>query len=152
MLAEKIQKFFIKKEKTLSCAESCTGGLVSSTLVQVPDASLYFLGSCVSYANSAKKNILKVTAEQAVSESCALQMAEGARKIFGSDIATATTGVAGPGGEPLGKVCFAVAFQDETIAWTEHFEGSRSEIIEQSTKRILECLYELCTKRFGVSL
>ena len=147
MLAEKIQKLFIAKKKTLGLAESCTGGNVAKTLVEQPDASLYFLGSCVSYANSAKKNILQVKEKQAVSESCALQMAEGARKLFGSDVATATTGVAGPSGDPVGKVCFAVAFEDQTFAWTEHFKGSRKEIIEQSTKRILERLYELCTSR-----
>jgi len=147
LLAEKIQNLFIEKKRTLACAESCTGGLVASTLVQIPEASLYFLGSVVSYANSAKQKILKVTASSAVSESCALQMAEGVRALFDSDVATATTGVAGPGGHPVGKVCFAIAFPDETLAWTEHFQGSRLEIINQSSQRILERLYELCTSR-----
>lgn len=145
MFAEKVHELFINRRLTLACAESCTGGGVASALVQIPDASLYFLGSAVTYANSAKHNILKVTAKQAVSEGCALQMAEGARALFGADVAVSTTGVAGPSGEPVGKVCMAVALPDKTIAWTEHFEGSRREIISQTTERILERLYELCT-------
>ena len=147
MLAEEIQKLFVAKGKTLACAESCTGGSISKSLVEIPDASSYFLGALVSYANAVKHELLKVTAKQLVSEQAALEMAEGARHLFASDVATATTGVAGPGGEPVGKVCFAIAYPDETIAWTEHFEGERVAIMEQSTKRLLRRLYDLSTHR-----
>ncbi len=147
MLAKDLQSCFIEKKETLAGAESCTGGRVSATLVEVPDASLYFLGSIVSYANSAKHKLLGVKAQHAVSEECALEMAEGAKEAFGSTIAFATTGVAGPSGEPIGKVCFAIALPGKTLAWTEHFEGDRQQIIDQTTKRILERLYDVYTAR-----
>ncbi|MCH9610051.1 MAG: CinA-like protein [Chlamydiales bacterium] len=147
MIASKIQELMIKAGKTLACAESCTGGRVSATLVEQPDCSAYFLGSVVSYDNRVKHSLLKVKQKQVVSELAALEMAEGVRALLDADVAVATTGVAGPSGEPVGKVCFAIAFGDETVAWTDHFEGTRLQIIEQSTKRILERLYELCSVR-----
>jgi PncC family amidohydrolase len=93
---------------TLALAESCTGGLIGSLITDVAGSSDYFLGSAVTYANSAKQNLLGVRHETllahgAVSAETAAEMAQGARRIFGADIAAAVTGIAGPGGDMPGK-------------------------------------------------
>ncbi|MEO8348062.1 MAG: CinA family nicotinamide mononucleotide deamidase-related protein, partial [Acidobacteriota bacterium] len=110
-----------ERGKTLAVAESCTGGLVSSLLTDVPGASAWYLGTVVSYADSAKVALLGVPGqvldrEGSVSEATALEMAKGARRAFGSDLAAAITGIAGPDGgseeKPVGTVFFAVADRD----------------------------------------
>lgn len=93
---------------TLALAESCTGGLIGSLITDVPGSSEYFLGSAATYAYSAKEAILGVRRETllahgAVSAETAAEMAQGARRIFGADIAAAVTGIAGPGGGTLDK-------------------------------------------------
>lgn len=99
-------------------AESCTGGLISHLITQVPGSSDYFLLSAVTYANSAKISVLGVRPETlerfgAVHESTAMEMAAGARRLAESDWAVLTTGIAGPGGgptlKPVGTVCIGVA-------------------------------------------
>ncbi|MGN1163178.1 MAG: CinA family nicotinamide mononucleotide deamidase-related protein [Candidatus Ornithospirochaeta sp.] len=87
--------------ETIGCAESCTGGLAASNLTSLPGSSSYMLGSVTSYALSVKENVLGVRKETlssfgAVSEESALEMAEGARRVLGSDWAFSITGVAGP--------------------------------------------------------
>lgn len=107
----------LEKNITISAAESCTGGGASYTLTERAGSSLYFLGSIVSYANSAKENLLEVPKEiidenGAVSKECAKKMAEGALKKFNSDFAFSITGVAGPGASDKkeeGLVCFGFA-------------------------------------------
>ncbi len=93
---------------TLALAESCTGGLIGNLITDVPGSSDYFLGSAVTYAYSAKEGILGVKHETllahgAVSAETAAAMAQGARRIYGADIAAAVTGIAGPGGDTPGK-------------------------------------------------
>lgn len=136
-----IHQRFIEKKWTLSLAESCTGGAISASLVQIPDCSLYFLGSIVSYSNSAKEKLLGVTAEEKVSELCAKEMALGARLQFGSTFALSVTGTAGPGGTKLGTVCFGLATPNEVITKSTHFGGNRQEIIQQATEEALYLLW-----------
>lgn len=108
--------------KTLSVAESCTGGRIASLITGLPGASNYFYGSVTSYDNSVKENILHVPAEiiathGAVSRECAEAMACGVRAALHTDFALSTTGIAGPDGgspdKPVGTVWTAVAYPDK---------------------------------------
>jgi nicotinamide-nucleotide amidase len=101
----------------VATAESCTGGLVGAAITEIAGSSDIFDGAVVSYSNAAKVALLGVRPETlaahgAVSEAVAQEMAEGARLRFGSDLAVAITGIAGPGGserKPEGRVCFGLA-------------------------------------------
>jgi nicotinamide-nucleotide amidase len=97
---------------TLGLAESLTGGLVGFRISEAPGSSEIFKGSIVSYATEVKRSVLGVTAEQVVSAECAMQMAEGARRVLGADVGLGVTGVAGPAeqdGQPVGTVYFGLA-------------------------------------------
>ncbi len=107
-----------ERGQTFAAAESCTGGYIAKRVTDIPGSSDVFLGSAVTYACSAKAGILGVSPDTlerygAVSEEVAREMAEGARRVFGSDFAISTTGIAGPGGgteeTPVGTVYIAVA-------------------------------------------
>jgi len=121
-----------KKGKTLAAAESCTCGMISSRVGDIPGASEIFLGGVVSYANEVKTGVLGVDPDVigqfgAVSEQCAAQMAEGVRRVCGSDIALSVTGIAGPGGgteeKPVGTVCFGISDEKGTYTETRIFRG-----------------------------
>lgn len=135
--------------KTVSAAESCTGGLISSLFTSIPGSSEYYLGSVTSYANSVKCGVLGVPEEiideyGAVSEECVRAMAEGVRKITGSDFSVATSGIAGPGGgsetKPVGLVWIAVSSQMGTEACRLLFKGDRKRNIERFASNALDFL------------
>jgi nicotinamide-nucleotide amidase len=135
--------------KTVSTAESCTGGSIASLLTSVAGSSEYFLGSVVSYANSVKTGVLEVDEETllqhgAVSSQCVAQMAEGVRKLTGSDFAIATSGIAGPGGgsndKPVGLVWIGVSSQDSTETYSMVFKGDRKRNIERFAANALNIL------------
>jgi len=136
--------------KTLALAESCTGGLVSTLLTDVPGSSAYFLGSVVSYANSAKSDLLDVSPETlaahgAVSAKAAREMAEGARRRFDADLAVSITGIAGPDGgtpeKPVGTVFFALAERGAAgVRKKRLFVGDRAVIRRASAIHALEML------------
>lgn len=120
--------------RTIAVAESCTGGVISGKLTDIPGSSNYYLGAVVAYANSAKHALLGVPesllAEHgAVSEPVARAMADGVRKRFGASIGIATTGISGPGGgsdeKPVGLVYLAIAWGSEREGST--WEGSAAE-------------------------
>ena len=129
---------------TLALAESCTGGEAGEMITSEPGASDFFLGSVVAYSNDVKVNVLGVKATTiaesgAVSEPCAKEMAEGARRVTGATIAVSITGVAGPakdrdtpasvmGEKPVGTVCFALASAKSTKAVSKLFSGDRARI------------------------
>lgn len=129
-----VGKLLKKCGKTLSTAESCTGGMIASLITSVPGSSDYFLGSVVSYANSVKHGVLGVSDEilkhsGAVSEECVRAMAEGVRKLTGSDYSVATSGIAGPGGgsedKPVGLVWVGVSSEKRTEAVKFNFRNDR---------------------------
>jgi nicotinamide-nucleotide amidase len=133
-LEESVGGLLLARGLTLGIAESCTGGLVGKLLTDVPGISAAFAGSLVTYANEAKIAVLGVppdllAEEGAVSEPVARAMAEGARRVLGTDLAVAVTGVAGPSGgtaeKPVGLVWFALAAPDGTEATSRRFPGDR---------------------------
>jgi nicotinamide-nucleotide amidase len=148
-LAGNTGKLLLEKEKTLSLAESCTGGYISHLITSVPGCSDYYKGSITAYSNEIKRNILGVEADTlhkygAVSEQVVRQMAEGAMKIFGSDYAIATSGIAGPTGgnkeKPVGTVWIAVAGPTKTISRKYIFGDSRERNIIRSSQTALQLL------------
>lgn len=154
--AQEIFDYFSKHKLTLSFAESCTGGLASAELVELPGISSIYLGSVVSYSDSMKKQILGVQAgtlqaHGAVSEEVALEMARGVQKVSGSHWAGAITGIAGPSGgspdKPVGTVCFAVVGPNFVGETTQHFQGSRRKIQEESVKFLFGFLLQACFKK-----
>ena len=144
-----IGRMLSEKGKTVSAAESCTGGMISSLFTSIPGSSEYYLGSVTSYANSVKTGVLGVPSEiiekhGAVSEECVKAMAEGVRRITGSDFAVATSGIAGPGGgskeKPVGLVWIGVSSQAGTEAYRMVFRGDRKRNIERFAANALNIL------------
>lgn len=135
-----IGKMLNDSGKTVSCAESCTGGLISELFTSVPGSSGYFLGAVTSYANSVKTGVLGVSEETiarygAVSSECVREMAEGIRRITGSDFSVATSGIAGPGGgspeKPVGLVWIAVSSEKGTETFSHTYKNDRRRNIER---------------------
>jgi PncC family amidohydrolase len=107
-LALQVHELLLNSGLTLAFAESCTGGLIADLITDISGSSAYFLGSAVTYANSAKHGIIGVREETlasfgAVSAETAAEMAKGARRAYASDIAASVTGIAGPTGATPGK-------------------------------------------------
>lgn len=140
--------------KTVSFAESCTGGLASEILTQIPGSSDYFIGTAVTYSNESKIKILKVKEKTivnhgAVSGECAKEMAEGAIKLFGSDLAASITGIAGPTGgspdKPAGLVWIGMASRqgekDIEVATRKYiFKGGREGVRLRAVQAALNML------------
>ncbi len=149
-LAEAVGRLLRESHRTLALAESCTGGLASVLITDVPGSSEYFLGGVVSYANPAKEALLGVHPETlrsygAVSEQAAIEMALGARERFDADVAVSVTGIAGPDGgsaeKPVGTVFTGLASRDgSTFAKKRVFGGDRSAIRRAASLQALELL------------
>ncbi|MBS5794521.1 MAG: competence/damage-inducible protein A [Clostridiales bacterium] len=132
----------IKNNMTISTAESCTGGLLASTMINVPSASSVFLNGVICYSNESKIYELDVCKEDlgkygAVSEQVAIQMAEGIRKKSNTTIGISTTGIAGPAGgteeKPVGLVYIAISMEGkETICRKLMLKGNRQKIREKT--------------------
>ena len=148
-LAEVVVRQLIEKKLTLSTAESCTGGLISAAITDVPGASETLLGSVVSYSNDVKMNLLGVPKDiiencGAVSPQCAAAMAEGVRKLIGTDIAVSSTGIAGPGGgsheKPVGLVYIGLACAGKTEVEKFDFPGNRDDVRKRTVMRALDII------------
>jgi nicotinamide-nucleotide amidase len=144
--------------KTLSTAESCTGGMISSLITSVAGSSEYFLGSVTSYANEVKENVLGVPAEiiaehGAVSSECVAAMAEGVRRITSSDYSVATSGIAGPGGgseeKPVGTVWIGVSSDNGTETFRLKFNSDRKRNIERFSSSALHILLNKIKKELN---
>ena len=129
---------------TFGVAESVTGGLVGGRLTNVPGSSSVFRGGIISYASDVKFSLLGVDEGPVVSEEAAAQMAAGARRALGCDVALALTGVAGPeeqDGRPLGTLCVAAAFPDgSTVTTTATLPGVRDQMRQMSVITALDFL------------
>jgi nicotinamide-nucleotide amidase len=128
---------------TLAVAESMTGGLVASRLVDVPGSSKWFRGGVVSYASDVKFDVLGVTPGPVISESCAEEMAEGVRKLLGADVGLSVTGVAGPHtqeGQPVGTVWLGFALGGSVEAEPARMAGDRVRIRQFATISLLDRL------------
>lgn len=140
------------KNKTLSTAESCTGGFVAHLITSVSGSSNYYLGSIVSYDNKIKMQELGVTEATlksvgAVSEECVKQMANGIREKFNSDYAISTSGVAGPDGgtseKPVGTVWIAISSKNKTIAQQFNMGDNRDRTIQRTALQSLDMLRKM---------
>ncbi len=138
-----LMDWFLERGQTLSVAESCTGGLFSSRIVQHPGVSSFFMGGVVAYSNQVKNEMLGVPLHLlkvlgAVSQPVALLMAKGVCQRIGSDWGVAITGVAGPTGEtdrvPVGRVCFGIVGPLFEYAEEQQFQGSREEVQKASVQ------------------
>ena len=153
-----IGRILTRTGKTLSAAESCTGGLISELITSVPGSSAYYLGSVTSYANSVKTGVLQVPQEiiaehGAVSSQCVALMAEGVRRLTGSDFSVATSGIAGPGGgtadKPVGLVWIAVSSENGTETFSHVFKNNRKQNIERFAASALNHLREKIEKEIS---
>lgn len=142
-LDSKIAGLFRNSGLTLAVAESCSGGLIAKRITDIPGSSEYFLLGVVTYANSAKERVLGVPGELlekngAVSHEVAAAMAEGVRTLSGSNIAIATTGIAGPEGgtaeKPVGTVFIAIASAGGCEVFRHRFAGNREEVREATAE------------------
>jgi len=141
--AQIISEKLIIKNKTLAIAESCTAGLLSATLTDIPGSSKYFKGSIVAYSNDIKNKLLNINNEQlekygAVSKEIAEEMSNNIRKIFNSDYGISITGIAGPSGgtkeKPVGTVWISISSADITFSKLLNFRGSRDMIRERTVQ------------------
>ena len=133
--------------KRLSIAESCTGGLVACRITDVPGSSEVFTHGFVTYSNEAKSQLIGVSEETlaangAVSLEVAGEMAMGALRVSGADVAVSITGIAGPGGgteeKPVGTVCFGIATKAGVQTFREIHPRSRKDFKKQASQRALD--------------
>ncbi len=157
-LEEKIVAKLKEMGWQVTCAESCTGGMIASTLVNVAGVSDVFGESYVTYANSAKSKLLGVSEKAletwgAVSPQVAEQMALGAARAASADAAIAVTGIAGPDGgtkeKPVGLVYIGCFTKGKVTVTENHFTGDRLEVRRQTTKAALTLLYDCLTADHG---
>lgn len=159
MINQDLVKLLKEKRLTLSCAESCTGGLVAKTVTDVSGCSSVFLGGVVSYANEVKERALGVKEETlvafgAVSKETAVEMAEGVKRLCGSDIGISTTGIAGPDGgteeKPVGTVYVGFSYKGVTDAFNLRLDKnmSRDEIRRETVNKILQYTYDKISQSY----
>lgn len=155
-LPEIIAQIFVSRNISLSLAESCTGGYLSSLLTAIPGCSRYFKGSVVAYANDIKEKIVSVQTSLlkehgAVSKEVAEAMAIGVRKVFSSDYSIAITGIAGPEGgsteKPVGTVWIAVCGPNGTTTSKYHWGNYRDKNIKQSAITALAMLKKIIEEK-----
>jgi nicotinamide-nucleotide amidase len=146
-LEEVIGYLLYMRKKTIAAAESCTGGLISHRLTNVPGSSNYFLGSVVAYSDKIKRERLgvkKTTLEKygTVSEKAAEEMAKGAKKLTKSDFGLGITGIAGPTGatkeKPIGLVYVALAYKNKVETREFKFRGEREVIKAKAANAALD--------------
>jgi PncC family amidohydrolase len=150
-LEMRVGKILLQNKITLSTAESCTGGLIAHKITDIPGSSEYFMGSIVAYSYETKASLLNVSwdtlnTKGAVSQETVLEMAHGARKILGTDLAVSVSGIAGPGGgtsdKPVGTTWIALATPNGE--WSRHFlwDGNREQNKNYSADAALQLILD----------
>lgn len=148
-LEEIVGKLLKKSGKTLSTAESCTGGTIAKMITSIPGSSNYYIGSVVAYSNKIKEKILRVKHQTlidngAVSEDVVKEMAIGVKNKFNTDFAIATSGIAGPGGavegKPVGTTWIAIASPNDCVAQKFLFGEHRGRNIRKAALTALNML------------
>ncbi len=152
ILEGKVAELLLKNNLKISVAESCTAGLLSFRLTNIPGSSRYFMGGVNVYSNYAKTEILGVNKDTlerygAVSEQCAKELAINCRKKFKADIGVSITGIAGPEGgtkeKPVGLVFSCIDFKENIYSFKYNFSGNREVIRARAVQMALFNLYKL---------
>ena len=148
----KLVEYLIENNITISTAESCTGGLIAKLITDVPGSSKVFIGGIVPYSNEMKEKLLGVSPKTllecgAVSENTVKEMLEGINRATSSDIAIATSGIAGPGGgtelKPVGIVYIGIKYLSQENIKKYVFKGTRNNIRMETAHKIYELLKNL---------
>lgn len=148
---EKLVRVLEQRGMTMAAAESCTGGMISAAVTDIPGSSGVFGYGIVTYSNEAKQKLLGVSGETlrdfgAVSPQTAAEMAAGLKRVSCADVAVSVTGIAGPGGgsdeKPVGLVYMGLAHGDRLDIKKNLFHGSRDEIRRQTVETALNFLAE----------
>ncbi len=156
-LWEAVGRELLERGATVATAESCTAGMISAHLTNLPGSSGYYPGGIIGYANEVKVNLLGVQgqtidAHGAVSEAVVLEMARGVRRVVGADYGLAVTGIAGPGGatptKPVGTVWVAVASENNAVARLLQLKGERDVIRRYTVNAALSMLLNCVRDEF----
>ena len=155
-LEEVVVKFLTDRNLTITCAESCTGGLLSGRIINVPGVSDVYKAGFITYSNKAKHKLLGVKKSTlkkfgAVSKQTAREMAAGAAKAAKADVAVAVTGIAGPDGgtleKPVGLVYIGCSVNGKVTVKKCQFSGNRSQIRESAVVAALKLVRKCMEKR-----
>jgi len=156
-LFRELHDLCIEKQIYLATAESCTAGLLASSIVSISGASLFFKGGVIAYHNDIKIKILGVSKSNIdkkteVCSEVVEQMAEGVRERLAVDFSLATSGYAGPGGgtelNPTGTIFIAVSSNERTISKRFLFTGDRQSVINKGTVKAVELLLQELKKSY----
>lgn len=153
LLEEVVGRLLTERNLTVAVAESCTGGLITHRLTNVPGSSAYLIGGVVAYAYEAKERVLGVAHNTlydhgAVSRETALEMARGVRRVMGADVGLSVTGIAGPTGgtpdKPVGLVYIALSARDfercQRFVWQGDRLANKSQSAEAALHMLSDCL------------
>lgn len=157
-LATELGQLLLRKNLSITTAESCTGGGISYAITAISGSSAYLDRSFITYSNKAKQQMLGVKSATllqfgAVSEETVVEMARGAAVAAGSNVAIAVSGIAGPTGgspqKPVGTVCFGFAVDGHVVSTTLVFTGDREQVRQQSIDFALQQTILLLTADFS---
>ena len=152
-LEQEVAQLLLSLKMTIAIAESCTGGLICHRLTNISGSSDYLERGVITYSNRSKIELLGVSGEVikehgAVSEACVRAMATGIKRLAGTDLGLAVSGIAGPTGgmpdKPVGTVYMALAWNKDVQCWKYLFEGDRAHIKEQASEQALIQTREYC--------
>ena len=147
IISREISQMLWEMEKTVSTAESCTGGRIAEAIIAVPGASKYFKGGIISYVDEVKANLLNVSREvldekTAVCEEVAMQMVQGACRTLNTDFAISATGIAGPTGGskdiPVGTIWLACGTPDKQVTLKVEEDHGRDINLAIATNRAMQ--------------